>query len=752
MVMSNFLCPNLDRSETLALKDGGQSWSQLARRIETFVDAWRETQSPPSLVEFLPAGDTLRRLTLVELIKIDLEFRYLEYNLPKRIADYLTELPELTAADVPADLLYEEYHLRRQCGLAVDVTEYETQFPEQASALQRFVSLNAPDRSSRLYDRESQQALENLRAGEQLDDFELLRPLGQGSFARVFLARQRSLERLVAVKVSADVGNEPQTFAQLDHDNIVRLYDQRHLPGRGLRVLYMQYLPGGTLQSVIQQVKATPPERRNGRLLAQVLERALAEQGQLPAPSALLEKWKGLAWPKVVCRIGAQLADALDYAHRQGILHRDIKPANVLLSAAGSPKLADFNVSCCSKIVGATPAAYFGGSLGYMSPEQLEASHPYHARQPESLDERSDIYSLGVLLWELLTGERPFRDEQLTGGWINTLEDFLSRRRRGVEPHDFSLPPETPAGLVQVLCKCLAPAPEDRWPSGAELARQLALCSRPRARALLHPEKKSLAARLKAFALPVLFLAGAIPNGLAGVFNYYYNRTEIIADLPERFQMSFWHIQLIINAVAYPLGLGLFLALAYSVIRSIKRIDRGYAHSPKQLPRLWRRCLRLGHYSALIGVGLWLLAGLTYPLSLHLTTGALPATDYPHFLGSLFLCGLIAAVYPFFAVTAFCLHILYPRLLRISLAAPEHEQCLKSLQGIAEKYLALAALVPMLSVLALALMGAEARLVLVLLSTTSLLGFALIFCLYRQIRDDSKALQGAVTEPSSVSA
>ena len=77
-----------------------------------------------------------------------------------------------------------------------------------------------------------------------------------------------------------------------------------------------------------------------------------------------------------------QLAQALDYAHQQGVLHRDVKPANVLLSAEGSPKLADFNISFCSQLEGATPAAYFGGSLAYMSPEQLEACNPDHDRKP----------------------------------------------------------------------------------------------------------------------------------------------------------------------------------------------------------------------------------------------------------------------------------------------------------------------------------------------------------------------------------
>ena len=83
------------------------------------------------------------------------------------------------------------------------------------------------------------------------------------------------------------------------------------------------------------------------------------------------------------------------------MLHRDVKPANVLLTAEPSPKLADFNISFSDKVDGATPAAYFGGSLAYMSPEQLEACNPAHARSADELDGRSDLYSLGMVLWEL---------------------------------------------------------------------------------------------------------------------------------------------------------------------------------------------------------------------------------------------------------------------------------------------------------------------------------------------------------------
>ena len=150
-----------------------------------------------------------------------------------------------------------------------------------------------------------------------------------------------------------------------------------------------------------------------------------------------------MTWPESVCHLGARLAEALDYAHRQGVLHRDIKPANVLLGADAAPRLADFNVGSCSKLEGASPAAFFGGSVPYMSPEQNEAFNPAHPRKVDSLDGRSDIYSLAVTLWELLTGLKPFdysaaqAARARSGGSVSdttALELMLTTRAQGISP------------------------------------------------------------------------------------------------------------------------------------------------------------------------------------------------------------------------------------------------------------------------------------------------------------------------------
>src|SRR5205823_8138048 len=194
-------------------------------------------------------------------------------------------------------------------------------------------------------------------------------------------------------------------------------------------------------------------DKRSGKTLIEAIDRVLQRRGEeAPVESPVRARLAEMSWPQAVAWLGVRLADALHYAHRRGVLHRDIKPANVLLTADGSPRLADFNVGHCSKLDGVSPRAFFGGSLVYMSPEQLEAFNPAHDRDPASLDGRSDQYSLGVTLWELLAGERPFGPESVSGPLAIAIAELTARRKAGVPPEAArSLPPGTPVHLEQAL-------------------------------------------------------------------------------------------------------------------------------------------------------------------------------------------------------------------------------------------------------------------------------------------------------------
>jgi serine/threonine protein kinase len=176
-----------------------------------------------------------------------------------------------------------------------------------------------------------------LDVGDRVGDFALLRELGCGGFARVFLARQVSLDRLVALKVSTDVGHEAQTLARLEHEHIVQVLGVSVDPQRGLRLLAIRDEPGATLQRVLVRLAGRPFRERKGRALLE------AEPGPTPRSGAgPLAECDAV---EAVCWIGARLAGALAWAHQEGVYHRDVKPGNIFLTEKGRPLLLDFNVA-----------------------------------------------------------------------------------------------------------------------------------------------------------------------------------------------------------------------------------------------------------------------------------------------------------------------------------------------------------------------------------------------------------------------
>ncbi len=715
------------------------TWNALAAQVQAFIKAWEEVAEPPDLAEFVPDGPvTLRRMVLIELVKVDLDYRWSGGRKPRPVEAYFEVFPELACGGPPCDLLYEEYHVRKRAGDAVDPQDFLARFPGQAAELGRLLGLEAPHLSTSLFAKQQLQAVD---VGGSIDDFDLFGLLGKGAFARVFLARQRSMQRLVALKVSADIGAEPQTLAQMDHPHIVRVYDQRVVPDRNLRLLYMQYVPGGTLQAVLNLIRRTPEADRGGRTLLRAVDQAIEQRGDAPpVGSTLRERLAAWSWPEAVCWLGARLAEALDYAHRLGVLHRDVKPANVLLTAEGAPKLADFNVSFGCKLDGANPAAFFGGSLAYMSPEQLEAFNPAHPRQAGDLDGRADLYSLCILLWELLAGRRPFGDDALTGDWGKMLARMTEQRRAGVLPAETAaLPAGRPRGLEQVLLAGLDPDPARRPESGAVLARELELCLQPRARDLLYPPAGDWRSLVRRFAVPALFLTIVLPNALGAVFNIAYNRSEIIAQVPGA-EPVFWNVQAAINGIAFPLGIALMTVLALPVARAVRGVDKGKPPDAGGLARARRRCLVLGEAAAAISVVEWLLAGLVFPVALCTFLGPQPFWFFLRFVVSLALCGLIAAVYPFFGVTFLAVRVLLPPLIRRRTFDGEGLAGLERLKRRTGLYLLLAAAAPMLTVAAWAATGSENRAALGLLSAVGLIGFGAAFALSRAIQGDLEAL------------
>ena len=716
-----------------------QLWELLAARLETFVDAWETEPSPPGVREYLPdEPPELRRLALVELIKVDLDYRWQRHEHGPLVEDYLADLPELeTSGEVPVDLVYEEFHIRRRTGHEVAGDEYFARFPRQETQLRRLLGIESPEVSTALF---AASRPDDIQLGEQLDDFNLLAQLGKGAFANVYLARQESMQRLVALKVSADQGTEPQTLAQLDHPHIVRVYDQRIMSERRLRLLYMKYVAGGTVQDAIQWSKQYAREQLGGNVLIEAVDQALDRRGETPPlHSQSRQKYAGAPWWQAVCHLGAELASALDYAHDRGVLHRDLKPANILLTSEAAPQLVDFNISFCSKISGATPAAYFGGSLAYMSPEQLEACNPNHARPPDTLSGQSDVYSLGVVLWELLNGERPFQDTQIVGNWSGTLDAMIERRRAGPNMHALDqLGSACPAAFKAVLARAIEADTSRRYANAAEMAADLQLCLHPEAEQLLRPAANRWEHRLRRHPVAVFLVAFLLPNILAGVFNYDYNFIHIVKRLSAESFDVFFVVVMTINPIVYTLGIIVVLRMAWPALMAAKR---GPPDDAIQAAKLRRDALSIGHRAVLICMVLWLLAGIAFPLLMHILGAPMTSKDYLHFLTSMAMCGIIAAVYPYFGATWFAVHVLYPSLVRTATCCADDEADLAWVERTSWYYFGLSVLLPMFGVVLLVMTGDDrSQLSLIILSASSLIGCACLFVLARRLQRDLATL------------
>jgi len=246
--------------------------------------------------------------------------------------------------------------------------------------------------------------------------------------ARVYLAHDEVLDRDVALKVLREqfaedeefverFKREAQSAAALSHSNIVQVYD-RGEAGDGTSYIAMEYVPGGTLKD---------------RLL---------ERGALPV--------------RTTAAVALQIAEALQVAHERGVIHRDIKPHNILITDSGHVKVADFGIA---RAADATTISHLGDILGtakYMSPEQATG---------KPATPKSDLYSLGVVLYEMLTGELPYTAENPVAVSMKHLNEPLRPPKE--------LNPEIPEDLNALVSKLLAKDPEDRYESAAELGEDL---------------------------------------------------------------------------------------------------------------------------------------------------------------------------------------------------------------------------------------------------------------------------------------
>lgn len=399
------------------------------------------------LAEFagkLPKDHSLRIPTLIELVKIDLERQWHRGAKPK-LEVYLHYYPELgTVQTVSTELIFAEYLVRQQFGDGITLSAFLQRFPGRENEVQH---LAAQHQHSATQNKEQAQAFQDtvdakhstaqgqskdgvVSLPEQFGRYRIIRKLGKGGMATVFLAHDSELDREVALKIPhfkrnnqskahQRFLNEAKSAAKLDHPNICQVFDVGTI--NDFPYLTMTYVQGKSLSEYLRSTEKMPSRK-----------------------SALLVR---------------KLAEVLQEAHSQGIVHRDLKPSNIMINQRGEPIIMDFGLARQLNIQEPrlTQAGSIMGTPSYMAPEQVQGDL-------DSMGPNCDIYSLGVILYEMLAGKLPFE-----GPTAAVLGQVMV-----VEPE----PPSTHCGdidseLEQICLKAMAKKSENRYATMKEFAQAL---------------------------------------------------------------------------------------------------------------------------------------------------------------------------------------------------------------------------------------------------------------------------------------
>ncbi|UCH23920.1 MAG: serine/threonine protein kinase, partial [Deltaproteobacteria bacterium] len=307
--------------------------------------------------------------------------------------------------------------------------------------------------------------------------YEILEEIGKGSMGVVYRAHDPQIDRIIALKVlrhdrmiSEDFVQrflkEAKAIGRLSHPAIVTVYDVGE--DKGTVYLAMEFLEGTSLDRIIHEKKLSLEE---------------------------------------IVDMGVQAAEALDYAHQHGVVHRDIKPANIILTPTGQVKITDFGIARIEdpSATRQTQAGEILGTPSYMSPEQVMS---------RSVDGRSDLYSLGVILYELATGERPFEGNNMAATFRAITQDTP------VEPA--KIDPTVSQALSALVMKSLNKPPDSRFQTGSSMAESLKACFKE---GEFRPPETPATKKSKYRGL--LALVTVMVIGIAGGFYYYYTKTEL---------------------------------------------------------------------------------------------------------------------------------------------------------------------------------------------------------------------------------
>ncbi len=406
-------------------------WTQIERLVEEFEQAWQGGQRP-SIDDYLRGGSD-RPTLLRQLIQSELECR-LKAGEAARVEEYLTRYPELADERLAIiAFLRTEWRIRARIEPELSFQEYRQRFPELAQELiderHTLASDDRPGIPATLDTRANHATVTTRAELPRIPGYEIEKELGRGAMGVVYKARQLGLDRVVALKMIRHAENasvedrqrfqvEVRALARLKHPNIVQIHEVGEHQGEPFFAL--EFVEGGTLA-----------------------ERAARQQ--MPVAEA--------------AKLTTILARAVHAAHEAKVVHRDLKPSNILLTQDGTPKISDFGLAkhLDAESIRTQSGAVFG-TPAYMSPEQASG-------RSKTIGPAADIHALGVIFYELLAGQVPFRGVTM---WdvlqqVQSAEPMSLRRLVRKLPRD-----------VETIChKCLRKLPEARYRSALELAEDL---------------------------------------------------------------------------------------------------------------------------------------------------------------------------------------------------------------------------------------------------------------------------------------
>jgi hypothetical protein len=409
----------------------------LERWLAEFDQSWQEGALEARVRSLPPPGNMLRRPALVEMVKIDLE-RCWRAGKRVPVEDYLKRYPELGSPDtISVDLIQAEIEARQELGDTAQLVDLAKRFPRRGDELRQLLGQTAtkPTASNTPAPPPERLAKKPRPPAKELPGtfgrYQILKKLGQGGMGAVYLALDTQLERKVALKVphfGPDEGpqalerfrREAKAAATLHHPNLCPVFDVGEQ--EGIHFLTMAFIEGKSLADVLKDGKGLPP--------------------------------------RPVATIVRTLALALQEAHAKGVIHRDLKPSNIMLGPRQEPVIMDFGLARRSGAQDArlTKLGSVMGTPAYMAPEQVKG-------EVDAMGPGCDIYSLGVILYEMLAGRPPFSGPVMAvlGMVLTQAPEPPSKVRPGLDP-----------ALEAICLTAMAKEPAQRYGSMADLAAALA--------------------------------------------------------------------------------------------------------------------------------------------------------------------------------------------------------------------------------------------------------------------------------------